>query len=761
MRPFARRAALVAILLTGALAAPATAFDTGPHADITVDAMRAEGFGPSAADVVRVNNWFVDLYSQAAEVPNSGHAGILKTILGSAIFNRENWSRTVMDAVNLSHFDFGSDRRQPALTTSAGVEAEWDRLRRTVFAVARNARAANRPLELLTAIGASLHALQDFYSHSNWIEPRGVPGFDGPGWEGQNEGATPTWFDVPKGVRDANRLYSGGGPGNPRNHGHWKADGNRDLATSKAKDWTGRPLHSEARQTAYFATRQWIRAIRTWVGDDAFWARAQRFAERASELRHDVSGSVLISSYSGHWDGQGGPCKPLCDETSGWSGSLVHLRDAVIDYFDRSRTTFRRTFERIAPLIAADASAGIPIERVPVASSRELQAQTQFVRAQVLSMRGLGLGDPGPDDADLYARAVIAGQRFESPVIHAHDRFSFPRPYFPFTWFKAVPRGAQFATPVTEMTIEVRTSSARSSGTDDDVSLRIGPGLSFALDKRVYDDFERGDRDTYSVPIDAATRNGLTIGDIRFVEIHKSRDGIAGGWKLGGIRLRVNGRTVYANDRIERWLEDDRRTWRAPDFRPSRPVGPQLGFWVDLREDDLVYGDDDQGDVNIFDARNAVARGYAPGGPLEEEVTGGDRLGGRLGRGGDRARLRYRLETIVPVLPAPPPPPPPPPPGPPPPPPPGKPDLTIAFSMTLPNTFVVTNSGTAPAGPFTVTAVGFPPAIQISGLAAGESATRTYANGCAAGKHEVRADSLFQVDESDETNNVISTDVFC
>lgn len=106
-------------------------------------------------------------------------------------------------------------------------------------------------------------------------------------------------------------------------------------------------------------------------------------------------------------------------------------------------------------------------------------------------------------------------------------------------------------------------------------------------------------------------------------------------------------------------------------------------------------------------------------------------------------------------------PPPPPPPGPPPPPPPGKPDLTIAFSMTLPNTFVVTNSGTAPAGPFTVTAVGFPPAIQISGLAAGESATRTYANGCAAGKHEVRADSLFQVDESDETNNVISTDVFC
>ena len=70
--------------------------------------------------------------------------------------------------------------------------------------------------------------------------------------------------------------------------------------------------------------------------------------------------------------------------------------------------------------------------------------------------------------------------------------------------------GATFAEPVTSLRVEIRTSSARYAGTDDDVYLRVGAGLRFALDKRLYDDFERGDRDTYSVPIDDAVRAGLT-----------------------------------------------------------------------------------------------------------------------------------------------------------------------------------------------------------------------------------------------------------
>ena len=236
------------------------------------------------------------------------------------------------------------------------------------------------------------------------------------------------------------------------------------------------------------------------------------------------------------------------------------------------------------------------------------------------------------------------------------------------------------------------------------------------------------------------------------MQLEKSPDGIGGGWKLGGVKLAVNGRVVYANDHIERWLENGHRTWRAPNFHPSSPTGRALPIWIDLREDDSLYGGDDQGDINRYDARDAIARGYAPGPPLEEQVTGEHVLGGRLGKGGDKASLRYRLDTLVPILSTPPPPPPPPPP------PSEKPDLVIT-ELTA-NSFTVKNQGNAAAGKFTVTVKDFN-SYDIAGLAPGESATRTFASGCSGGHYEADADSLNEVAESDETNNVATADIIC
>ena len=139
----------------------------------------------------------------------------------------------------------------------------------------------------------------------------------------------------------------------------------------------------------------------------------------------------------------------------------------------------------------------------------------------------------------MFGRATIAGQGFQSGEINGRDSFSFPLPYAPFGYIKAITVGQRFPEPVTSMTVEIRTSSARFSGTNDDVYLRVGPGLRFNLDKRLYDDFERGDRDTYSVPIDTALLSGLSVGDIDRVQIEKSSDGVAGGWKLRGVKLVV------------------------------------------------------------------------------------------------------------------------------------------------------------------------------------------------------------------------------
>ena len=76
-------------------ASPAQAFDTGPHADITRDAMRAEGFGPYATEVGRINNWFVDFYSNAEKIPFSGHADLIKVLAGGGflVADHEKWSK--------------------------------------------------------------------------------------------------------------------------------------------------------------------------------------------------------------------------------------------------------------------------------------------------------------------------------------------------------------------------------------------------------------------------------------------------------------------------------------------------------------------------------------------------------------------------------------------------------------------------------------------------------------------------------------------
>ena len=453
---------------------------------------------------------------------------------------------------------------------------------------------------------------------------------------------------MPADVRDGVSVYTANTQGHPRQHGSWNSDRNRNLLTTMNKDWPGRPLYLQAAISSYFASRQWIQAVRSWVGDDAFWRRAQRYRANQRELDHDLDGAYKISLYSGHWQGQG---EPLGGER-GPGGSLISLRQAVKHYFQptfnvgnlRGRSEYRARFEGLIRRMADPNPAG---EIAPVPSSQDLQRAMRIVVLRVLDLRGRGLGDPGPDDADMYASVRIAGQPMTSAVIHGHDKYSFPNPNEPFTWIKAVPAVPDEGEPVESVEVEIKTGDVRFAGTNDDVFLRLGRGLRFKLDKRLYDDFERDDRDTYSVPIDDAVRRGMRVGDIREVTIEKAGDGLGGGWRLGGIKLFVNGRPLYSKRNINRWLEDDRRTFTARDFVRSAPRGTKIPVWLRLDEDDLVYGGDDQGDINQFDKRRTVAVGYTPGPPLQRRITGGGRHGGRRDDG-DEATITYRLETITP-----------------------------------------------------------------------------------------------------------------
>ena len=663
-RPRKRRSAqslaLAAVTTTIVLlAAPAgaDAFDTGPHSDITRDALIAEGFGPTAQDVVVVNNWFVDLYSNSSKIPQSGHADTAVSVLGAFFENDEHWPQEVLDAANRLHFD-------SSLWDVANVgkaQIEWERLQRATTQLLGSIRSAggpNQELQVLSTIGMGLHALQDFYSHSNWIEQQGVPGVDGTDWSTLPYGLTPTWFDVPRAARDRLNVYIGASTGHKdRPHGAWNTDGNTSMAHGVNKDWPGRPGYVNAYLASYFATRQWVRAVHAALGDETLWQRVLRYSDRgAGELDHDLRGALNIGMMTGHWQGQGEPCDPsfslnVCGSRNGLGGDLIGARSAVNDYFEnRGRTRYRSTFQGLVVLMAQPTPNATLL---PIESTQPMQASTRFVQLRVTSMKGVGLrslGDPTPlDRADMYATATIAGQAFQSGEINGRDSFSFPLPYAPFTFIKAIASTARHAEPVTTMTVEVATSSKLFAGTDDDVFLRISPTLSFRLDKSLYDDFERGDRDTYSVPIDGAVLAGLTVGDISRVQIDKSRDGVGGGWRLRGVKLVVNGRTLYRRDGIERWLEDNHRTWRAPDFRASAPIGAALPIALDLwDEDSFVYGGDDHGDLNRYDNRRRLALAYAPGTPVRARATGDSLLGGRVGDG-DRASVSYTIDTLTPT----------------------------------------------------------------------------------------------------------------
>jgi hypothetical protein len=109
---------------------------------------------------------------------------------------------------------------------------------------------------------------------------------------------------------------------------------------------------------------------------------------------------------------------------------------------------------------------------------------------------------------------------------------------------------------VNTLRVKITTADVSWAGTDDDVSIMLG-GRTWNLDNPNRDDFERGNTDTFD--LDPGT--SFYTSDIHAVQIHKSPDGIAGGWKLKGVQIIVNGSAIYNNQAINRWVEDNNRDW--------------------------------------------------------------------------------------------------------------------------------------------------------------------------------------------------------
>jgi hypothetical protein len=270
--------------------APAAAFDTGPHASITVDATMRAGLNRSAADAVQVENWLTDYYTSSPTFGSAGQCDLEKL-----------------------HFD--------DVFSTNDVADYWSTLLANTKDAVRAAEQHNDVVEFYTVLGMSLHVVQDFYSHSNWVEQIGAVG--GPY-------RTRSWFDAPP---PAGAVFTGWYPnclnipqGNHDPHGGYTSGMNHDSVV--------RPRYDRAYVYAYAASYEWTMNVLSWLGAN-FANQVKSYnpsASDASDLAYDQKASIYVSEWiqnpvnkanlDGHWNGnRSGYAAAFAKFTAQWTAA--------------------------------------------------------------------------------------------------------------------------------------------------------------------------------------------------------------------------------------------------------------------------------------------------------------------------------------------------------------------------------------------------------------------------------------------------------
>jgi hypothetical protein len=266
-----RRSLIAALTVTAALglsAGPAGAFDTGPHASITVDATMRAGFNRNAANAIQVENWLTDYYTSTPTIGSGAQCDLEKL-----------------------HFD--------DVFSDADVANYWKTFTANARAAIQQTDRDGDVVAFYTALGISLHVVQDFYSHSNWVERHA-----------QGDYATSSWFDQtpPSGVFTGwykNCLNIPQGTHVP--HGGYNWGMNHDSVV--------RVNYDRAYVFALAASYEWTQNALSWVSP-AFALKVKNYApsqQDLNDLAYDQKASIYVSewiqnpldkaSLDGHWNG--------------------------------------------------------------------------------------------------------------------------------------------------------------------------------------------------------------------------------------------------------------------------------------------------------------------------------------------------------------------------------------------------------------------------------------------------------------------------
>ena len=273
---------LAALILLSLFSGFAFSFDTGPHFDLTRAVLSERGFGDDAIKSVQVENWLTDYFSTSPTI-----------------------SKNKREELEKLHCD--------NLFTTRQVDSYFVWLINNLKVSTQNAARNDDNLAMITTLGIGLHAIQDFYTHSNWVEthPRQPNGpyltdtFHGPTFTKQLSlrGAifTGKYPSERKSGPWADPI-----PDNAQNHGGYDAGLNHDSPVRERWD--------EAYVFAYVASHELVEAFAKWADETrpGFWKKVQMFAVDQAEkkkLEYDIAALRSLSMWikgggeDGHWKG--------------------------------------------------------------------------------------------------------------------------------------------------------------------------------------------------------------------------------------------------------------------------------------------------------------------------------------------------------------------------------------------------------------------------------------------------------------------------
>lgn len=342
----------------------ALAFDTGHHFDLTQEVFAEQGFNQNAIDVAKVENWLVDYYSSQ---PAAG----LKQ--------------------ELEHLHFDN------LFTDQQVKSYWDNLTANTRTAIQNAARTNDSLKIIAITGMSLHVLQDFYTHSNWVNlyPAQAQTYN-----------TNTWF--------SGELKSGVFTGRYNKPGFQPEHGGYDSGLNH--DSYNRPDWDQSYVVAYVASREWLNQIRLWVEEinPQVWSTARTLSLTPSirqkldndlEAAYRISEWIYIGKEDGHWKGKGSGSKAdLVPFIAKWTASSDSI---FVDHFKKDRW-----FTELNPGLGEPSSSPA---NVPNVKPLPVNKQAIIVRTISVEEDTVGFLEPKVDtagEADFYAKITVDGQSF-------------------------------------------------------------------------------------------------------------------------------------------------------------------------------------------------------------------------------------------------------------------------------------------------------------------------------------------------------------